>query len=183
MGKSSSGHSCSHRSRRFFRQFRYQNNSILPILNLFYSQKWDNLTTYLFRLSALRAYVEVFSSKPPDWQSFVKFYIVPLNHLFESMIFCPEVWRYLFHKVSIFSQHLNLCIEFFDFILKVSYCLFHFKELLFLWFKLTLTLFISSYLLVQFTAIGSQLIVNFLQRVTLLFFVICFLPIYICFIF
>ena len=113
----------------------------------------------------------------------LKFYIVPLNHLFESMIFCPEVWRYLFHKVSIFSQHLNLCIEFFDFILKVSYCLFHFKELLFLWFKLTLTLFISSYLLVQFTAIGSQLIVNFLQRVTLLFFVICFLPIYICFIF
>lgn len=30
-----------------------------------------------FVSSALRAYVEVFSSKPPDWQSFVKFYIVP----------------------------------------------------------------------------------------------------------
>ena len=25
----------------------------------------------------MRAYVEVFSSKPPDWQSFVKFYVVP----------------------------------------------------------------------------------------------------------
>jgi PACS-1 cytosolic sorting protein len=32
---------------------------------------WD------FIFLALRAYVEVFSSKPPDWQSFVKFYVVP----------------------------------------------------------------------------------------------------------
>ena len=29
--------------------------------------------------SLLRPYVEIFSSKPPDWQSYVKFFIIPLG--------------------------------------------------------------------------------------------------------
>ena len=29
--------------------------------------------------SLLRPYVEVFSAKPPDWQSYVKFFIIPLG--------------------------------------------------------------------------------------------------------
>ena len=29
--------------------------------------------------SLLRPYVEIFSSKPPDWQAYLKFYIIPLG--------------------------------------------------------------------------------------------------------
>ena len=29
--------------------------------------------------SVLRPYVEIFSAKPPDWQGYIKFYIIPLG--------------------------------------------------------------------------------------------------------
>lgn len=61
--------------------------------------------------SVLRPYVELFSSKPPDWQGFVKFFIVPLgvNTVSKyigshdpnySTLFLHESWRELLEKAE-----------------------------------------------------------------------------------
>jgi hypothetical protein len=51
------------------------------------------LISVRFSPPALRAYVEVFSSKPPDWQSFVKFYIVP--PVVATSGFCRAIARHV----------------------------------------------------------------------------------------
>lgn len=101
----------------------------------------------------------------------------------KSVVFSSEIRRNLFHEVSIFSQHLNLCIKLFHFILQMSYALLHLWVLLLSGLELALTLFVSSYLLVELAAISSQFAVKFLQRVALLFFVVRLLPVNICLIF
>ena len=70
-----------------------------------------------FLNSLLRPYVEVFSSKPPDWQSYLRFYIVPLglsgsgsqntvakfigrhDHVYASL-FLHDSWRELLEKAE-----------------------------------------------------------------------------------
>ena len=69
-----------------------------------------------FLNSLLRPYVEVFSSKPPDWQSYLRFYIVPLgsgsgsqntvakfigrhDHVYSSL-FLHDSWRELLEKAE-----------------------------------------------------------------------------------
>jgi hypothetical protein len=61
--------------------------------------------------SVLRPYVELFSSKPPDWQGFVKFFIIPLGintvskHIgsqdpIYASLFLHESWRELLEKAE-----------------------------------------------------------------------------------
>eukprot|EP00095_Tigriopus_kingsejongensis_P006170 maker-scaffold40_size501252-snap-gene-4.17 protein:Tk06170 transcript:maker-scaffold40_size501252-snap-gene-4.17-mRNA-1 annotation:"phosphofurin acidic cluster sorting protein" len=61
--------------------------------------------------SVLRPYVEIFSSKPPDWQSYIKFFIIPLgvNTVSKyigsqdqkySSLFLHESWRELLEKAE-----------------------------------------------------------------------------------
>ncbi len=61
--------------------------------------------------SVLRPYVELFSGKPPDWQGFIKFFIIPLGintvskHIGSldpvySALFLHESWRDLLEKAE-----------------------------------------------------------------------------------
>lgn len=101
MGKSSSGKSSLNRCRWCICKFRW----------VFVRFRKLCITNYLIStnyFTALRAYVEVFSSKPPDWQSFVKFYVVPPviatpgNMLLKTQIM--KYWLY-FHLLLNFKRH------------------------------------------------------------------------------
>ena len=86
----------------------------------------------IFINSLLRPYVEIFSSKPPDWQSYIRFFIVPLGGVntvakyigcHDSMyasLFLHESWRELLEKaepgyyevnelVSRIEQYISSC--------------------------------------------------------------------------
>ncbi len=67
-----------------------------------------------FMNSVLRHYVETFSSKPPDWQTYLRFHIIPLNTIYSSQFikylgsidsvyysnFCNGSWKELFEDHS-----------------------------------------------------------------------------------
>ena len=90
-----------------------------------------------FLNSLLRPYVEVFSSKPPDWQSYLRFYIVPLgsgsgsqntvakfigrhDHVYSSL-FLHDSWRELLEKAEPGVATISI---FFSFLVVKDHCLF-----------------------------------------------------------
>lgn len=63
--------------------------------------------------AVLRHYVDTFSSKPPDWQSYLRFHIIPINNMYSQFVkylgtvdpiygnnFCNGSWKELFDEHS-----------------------------------------------------------------------------------
>ena len=63
--------------------------------------------------AVLRHYVDTFSSKPPDWQNYLRFHIIPVNNMYSQFVkylgtvdpiygnnFCNGSWKELFDEHS-----------------------------------------------------------------------------------